>query len=149
MLNARQKVVVSLIHSTLKKLDELWLFEACVVNAYAESLLDPFAEGDGGKSIGIYQLHEDYLGKGMTKQQRSDVALATTRIVEAVRGPQGKDLMFLHKNGAPIDTLVAEFAHSIERCAACGHNAGSSELERRKALTYKLFPLPAITVQED
>lgn len=149
-LTAKQRASCVFIYDNFKKADLLWCYEAAVVNAYAESRLNPYAVGDGGHSIGLFQLHDKGLGKGMTPDDRRDPDKSCQRIIQAIMSQQGARLRLLNDSGAArVEDLVAEFAHSIERCAACGHNAGDSELKKRRELTYQLFPLPHITLTED
>jgi len=46
--------------------------KAAVINAAYESALDPAAVGDGGLSVGLFQLNERGAGSGMSKEQRQN-----------------------------------------------------------------------------
>lgn len=113
-----------------------WLGPALVANAYAESSLDPMQIGDGGDSVGLWQLNARGGGAGMSVEARQDVDTALTRILAlchaepAITGARGT------ATHADLAELVA---HHVERCAACGHNAGSSELWRRRRLVATLY----------
>lgn len=54
---------------------------AAVTNADVESGLNPRASGDGGKSVGLFQLHESGGGRGMSVAQRQDPVQNTRRII--------------------------------------------------------------------
>lgn len=140
-LTAMQMRMISIIRVEALAAGYGWLFEALVTNAYAESLLNPEATGDGGRSVGLFQLHEDGAGRGMSREERCDPALNTRRILQVVAGPDGNGLRRM-RSTADIADLTAEFAHAIERCAACGYQGGDAELHRRRALAWQLFPLP-------
>lgn len=110
-----------------------WLVVPAVVNAYAESKLDPRATGDGGASLGLFQLHEAGAGAGIPDAERLDPA-GNTRGIIAEIGRRG-----LPAPGATNADLTAWFARDIERCAACGHQDGTSELDRRARLLVQLY----------
>lgn len=59
---------------------------AAATNAYAESGFNNHASGDSGKSIGLFQLHQNGGGSGMTKEQRSDVVTNVTRMLDSIAG---------------------------------------------------------------
>lgn len=131
LLSPAQRQVADQILRIARERGLDWLAEPVVANAYAESLLSPTALGDGGASVGVHQLHERGLGAGLTVEQRQDVALATAVILDdAVR------------RGAPHlpgTELTRWLAHEVYRCAACGYQAGSGELERRERIYRQLY----------
>jgi hypothetical protein len=53
---------------------------AALVNAGYESFFDPNAVGDGGKSVGLFQLHEAGAGRGMNVEARKNPIKNTERI---------------------------------------------------------------------
>lgn len=109
-----------------------------VCNAYAESRLNPEAEGDSGKSVGLFQLHESGAGKGMSVEARKNSQLNTRRIIEVCQGPDGAALRAA-RGKSPNWELTRLFAHHIERCYECGWNGGSAQLDERQQLTYELY----------
>ena len=113
---------------------------AAVVNAYAESRLNPLAVGDGGKSVGLFQLHERGGGAGMTVEQRKDPTLNTRRIIEET----GRALKFraIAAVSDDIPTLAAAFSTYVERPKDV-----IGEESKRAALARALYPsgLPVAT----
>lgn len=141
-LSQSQLRMVAIIEAECERIGLGWLFEAAVTNAYAESLLDPNAVGDGGHSIGLFQLHDKGIGHGMTDGDRRDPVRNTRRVLEVVLSPAGDPVRQVQADGGNFEDLTAAFAQHIERCAACGHRAGDGELVRRRELAARLFPLP-------
>ncbi|MDP3772645.1 MAG: hypothetical protein Q8Q85_00075 [Gemmatimonadales bacterium] len=113
---------------------------AAIVNAYAESGLNPAASGDKARSIGLFQLHEKGAGAGMTAAQRADPVTNTRRILGVVQGSYGRRLreLALLSGGHPaaVAKLAAVFSTDIERPA----NTALAEMHRA-ALAWRLFPL--------
>jgi hypothetical protein len=62
-----------------------FLTKVMVAGALTESSGNTDAVGDGGHSIGIFQLHDQGLGHGMTAAQRRDPDLSTRRMLEPYR----------------------------------------------------------------
>lgn len=108
--------------------------KAAWVNAMAESNGSNVAVGDGGKSIGLFQLADFGAGKGMTKAERFDPAKNTARIIQEVED-YGKDLIDKADEGGTVAELAAIFSRDIERPADT-----VGEMERRRKLAAKLFP---------
>jgi hypothetical protein len=108
---------------------------AAVVNAIAESGLNAGAIGDGGSSVGLFQLHENGGGSGMSVADRTDPTKNAIRILEETK--QGKGAAFLadYKGGAGFLQLVYSFCVNVERPAE-SHTRG---LERQ-AMARKIFP---------
>lgn len=106
---------------------------AAVVNAYAESALNPSAIGDGGKSVGLFQLHEKGGGAGLTTAQRQDPVINTRRIIEEAGRAWGFRAIAFTTSDIP--TLAAAFSTYVERPS---DKAG--EETRRRALAQRLFP---------
>jgi hypothetical protein len=112
------------------------LAAAAVVNAYAESGLNPRAVGDGGASVGLFQLHERGAGAGMTTAQRMDPVHNTRRIAAVLLGPQGAPVRAAWDAGERgLGRLAALFSTHVERPAA-----RLAEEARRAALAVRLFP---------
>jgi hypothetical protein len=103
---------------------------AAIVNANAESSLNALASGDNGKSIGLFQLHQNGGGKGMTVAERQDPRLNTRRIISeyqaARRQSSGYDLSQkktvqmislddAYAQGATVATLAGLWGFHVER----------------------------------
>lgn len=112
---------------------------AAVVNAYAESGLNPNAVGDGGRSVGLFQLHERGGGAGMTVEQRKDPAQNTRRIIEEANRAAGFRAVAAVSNDIP--TLAAAFSTYVERPA---DKAGAEAT--RRALAQRFFPAGVASV---
>jgi len=85
------------------------------VNAYRESGLNHLAIGDGGNSIGLFQLHIRGGGAGMSKEERQNPRLNTQRIIKEVKEGGGKNLLSADKRGTSIAELAVIFMRDIER----------------------------------
>ena len=130
-------VQVSTAHAILGQFSAAGLGDlglAAVVNAWAESMLDPlvcngrtpwgadrsFGPIAGGEdSCGLFQLNAASAGAGvgMTVEQRQDPTLNTARIIEVVQGSSGARLRALAADGAALADLIAVFTEDIERPA--------------------------------
>lgn len=114
--------------------------QAAIVNAKAESNLNPSAVGDGGKSIGLFQLHESGGGRGMSREQRMDPVLNTRRIIEEMRAVWNKtsdgieSLSNAVARGASVGELAGLFSYHVERPA---DRVGSIYV--RQSLARRLF----------
>jgi hypothetical protein len=86
---------------------------AAVINAYAESGLNPYAIGDHGRSVGIFQLSSAGLGSKMTVDQRINVKTSTARIARAVL--KDDTLMQMQHECASLSDMVKAFTIRIER----------------------------------
>ena len=87
---------------------------AAIVNAMAESSLNPEAVGDNGLSVGLFQLHAKGGGKGMTKAARQDPVKNARRIISEAKA--AKSFMALVKAGERrVDKLAAAFSTYVER----------------------------------
>lgn len=133
-LSPEQERIVTIIASEAAAAGLSWLTVAAVVNAYAESRLNPMAIGDNGASVGLFQLHEKGAGKGMTVAQRQDPAQNAARIFDTARGTPVAGM-----RGKSNAELVREFAHHVERCYECGHAGGSGQLDARELLLVDLY----------
>lgn len=134
-LSSAQMTMAGIIEREFASAGLGWLVPAAVANAYQESRMDPMAAGDGGKSIGLFQLHEGGGGKGMSRAEREDPVLNTRRIIEETRArPEMRS-----PNGRTNAQLASDFARYVERCWECGYGGGSSELARRADALVKIY----------
>lgn len=107
---------------------------AAIVNAIAESGLNPAAVGDGGRSIGLFQLHEKGGGYGMSVAERQNPTLNTRRIIQEVK--KAKGFMAEVQGGeTSIPVLAVAFSTYVER-PADKITAGT----HRAALALRYFP---------
>ena len=109
-------------------------------NAIAESQLANTATGDGGASVGLFQLHEKGGGRGLTVEQRQNPVINTQRIISELRAAyrnswQGyRSLADAEAAGADVGELAGLFAVHVERPA---DRAG--EYVRRRDLARQLW----------
>jgi len=108
---------------------------AAVVNAYAESSLNPLAVGDNGRSVGLFQLNIRGAGAGMTTAARQDPLTNVRTLIARERSALGK-VAAGAAAGEGIPRLAALFSTYVERPA----NKALSE-SYRSALAFRLFPL--------
>lgn len=117
---------------------------AAVVNAKAESNLDPSAVGDNGASVGLFQLYERGAGAGMAlprgpsgqpdpRDPRFNPTQNTNRIIEEVR-QYGGNLSAAHDAGGSVSMLAGIFARDIERPANV-----ELRMKEREALARTMF----------
>lgn len=112
------------------------LVQGALANAYAESRLNPAMSGDHGHSIGIWQLHDKWAGRGMSVADRQDVTKATQRILEVYNGSQGKPVRAAVAAGeTDAGKLAYLWSLHIER-----PSGKEKEAQRRQALVSTLFP---------
>jgi len=137
-LTPDQRAMVDLIAREFAAAGLGWLAVAAVANAYRESALNPIASGDSGESIGLFQLYSHGAGEGMSVAEREDPAQNTRRIIEIVQGGDGAPVRAA-RGLATNAELASLFAHHIERCAACGWNAGDSDLAVRAGLVTEIY----------
>lgn len=96
---------------------------AAVVNANAESSLDNKAIGDGGASVGLFQLHERGGGRGMSVADRQDPVLNARRMVQETKAAWNatygnyRSLSSAVAAGAAVPELAGLFAVHVERPA--------------------------------
>jgi hypothetical protein len=135
-LTAMQQAMADTIQDVFESEGLGWLVPAAIANAYAESRLDPLAVGDGGASVGLFQLHVNGGGKGMSVEQRMDPVLNAKRIIEEARATP-----VVKSKGKTHAELAADFARYVERCAECGVKPGDStaQLTYRADLCRRLF----------
>jgi hypothetical protein len=107
---------------------------AALVNAYAESQWNAGARGDGGWSIGLFQLNrKGGAGKGMTEAQTLDPRLNTRRILREV-DQYGGALRQAWSSGATVAELAAIYSRDIER-----PRDRTGEMRKRREMTAGLF----------
>jgi hypothetical protein len=109
------------------------IIAAAIVNAIAESSLNPDAIGDGGKAVGAFQLHKKGLGKNLSVDDRKNIYTNTNVI--GIQILKNNKLFALNENGEEIPELSAVFAEEIMRPA----NIEDRKEERRK-IANKIFP---------
>lgn len=92
------------------------LAAAAIVNAYAESGLNPGAVGDGGHSVGLFQLNDWGGGHGMTVEERKNpVTNIRTILRREVLAGMGRRLRAADQNKASVEELTNLFCQDIER----------------------------------
>lgn len=134
VLDTQQIVMVGLISRLFHQAGVGNWSAAAVVNAMAESQLRPTARaGRPEDSLGLFQLNSRGAGAGLG-ELRADPEVNTARIIQELIARGGREA-----KPATEGEAVMWFAHHVERCAACGHQAGDGELLRRLQLTDKLF----------
>ena len=102
---------------------------AMIVNAKAESNWQAQAAGDGGHSLGLFQLSDTTFGH-LSKAQRFDPAQNTRAILEVeVLADNGKRFRRSADLGSSVAVLAGIFAEDIERCRDC---KGREKLHREQ-----------------
>lgn len=114
---------------------------AAVANAQAESKLNERAEGDGGKSIGLFQLYDNGAGKGMTKYARMNPTTNTLRIIAEV-ARYGNRVVAAQN----IQDASQFFGRDVERY---NQALDPGEAENRRNLARRLFPAWKDTTSKD
>jgi hypothetical protein len=109
------------------------IIAAAIVNAIAESSLNPDAIGDGGKAVGAFQLHKKGLGKNLSVDDRRNIYTNTNVI--GIQILKNDKLFALNENEEEIPELSAVFAEEIMKPA----NIEDRKEERRK-IANKIFP---------
>jgi hypothetical protein len=109
------------------------IIAAAIVNAVAESSLNPDAIGDGGRAVGAFQLHKKGLGKNLSVGDRKNIYTNTNVI--GIQILKNDKLFTLNESGVEIPELSAVFAEEIMRPA----NIEDRKEERRK-IANKIFP---------
>lgn len=108
---------------------------AAIVNADTESGLNPEAVGDGGHSIGLFQLHDRGGGQGMSVEDRKDPRKNSKRMIETIKGSFGKDLRSSAEQNVSIPDLAAIFSRDVERPADKEGNMKSRKAKAEKWLS--------------
>ena len=112
---------------------------AAIANAIGESGLNPDAVGDSGHSVGVFQLHDQGGGHGMTHAQRSDVATATQALIDRELrsgSKHGRNWREVADNPASsLGDLTEAWCRFVERPK--NQDADSAS---RRAIAAKLWP---------
>lgn len=106
---------------------------AAIVNAVAESGLKPKTIGDGGDSIGLFQLNENGLGRKLSVEQRQDPTINS--MVVGIQVLKNDKLLKKEKRGATIPELTNLFTKEIMR-----PDEAEKEGMSRADLAKKIFP---------
>lgn len=135
-LSLPQRQMASLIAREFDAAGLSKLNEAAIVNAYAESGLDPWAVSPSGASVGLFQLHEDGLGHGMSARSRKDPATNVRKVIDEVNtssfaGPLRNALA----RGASRDELVRLFTTGVMR-----PKDKAAKAEERVQMARQIFP---------
>jgi hypothetical protein len=137
-LNSRQMANAAIIEEEFRRagLSANWA-AAAIVNAIHESNLREDASNQSGEdSVGLFQLNAaGGLGRGMTFAQRADPRINTRTVIREI-----KRLGLASAGNRSVPELARVFANKIERCAACGYQGGSSQLDKREATAGAFFP---------
>ncbi len=133
-LSEQQTEVAETIESQLGEMEVPDnIIAAAIVNAVAESGLNPTAVGDKGKAVGAFQLHKNGLGHHLTVENRFNV-VTNTNIV-GIQILRNNTLFELDHEEASIPVLTAAFAEQIMKPS----NIEEQKLHRAKIAT-KIFP---------
>lgn len=114
-LNLRhdQRMVAQQIESRLRKhLISDGIIMGAIVNAYAESRLNPRAVGPGN-THGVFQLLPSGLGHDMTVDQMHDVNASVDRVVVAIK--KNRKMMAAGLQHTNLENITRVFCIEIER----------------------------------
>ena len=114
---------------------------AAIANARHESDISNEAVGDSGSSVGLFQLHKNGAGKGMSTADRMDPYKNTARIIKEA-DMYGSKMMTAYNSGASVADLSVIFGRDIERPA----NAGAGRDKTARTLFGPIADVPAITL---
>jgi hypothetical protein len=106
---------------------------AAIVNAIAESRLNPNAIGDGGKAVGAFQLHKSGLGNNLSVKERTNVY--TSANVIGIQILKNNNLYELENNNAFISEITKTITEDIMR-----PDKLEQQKEKRSNLAKKIFP---------
>jgi hypothetical protein len=145
-LSSAQRSMATIIETEFKKAGlKPSIIAAAIVNAKAESDLNPRAVGDSGHSIGLFQLNDNGgAGQGLSATERVDPVINAQIILKReVLANAGRNLRSAAENGASVAQLAAIFSRDIERP---GDKTG--QMKARAYLASKLLPTatPSATV---
>lgn len=133
-LTQEQREVSHIIENELKEMEiPDNIIAASIVNAVAESELNPNASGDGGDSVGAFQLNINGLGSKLTVDERQN--LYTTANIIGIQILKNDKLFKLEQNEATIPELTATFAQYIMNPSNIKENK-----KHRIGLAKKMFP---------
>jgi len=111
-LTQEQREVSHIIENELKEMEiPDNIIAASIVNAVAESNLNPNAVGDSGDSIGAFQLNINGLGSKLTVDERKNLYI--TANVIGIQILKNDKLFELEENEATIAELTATFTQYI------------------------------------
>jgi hypothetical protein len=108
-----QRMVAQQIESRLRKhrISE-GIIMGAIINAYAESRLNPLAVGPGN-TRGVFQLLPGGLGHDMTIGQMHDVNASADRIAMAIK--KNRKMMLVGKSDTDLENITRAFCIEIER----------------------------------
>jgi hypothetical protein len=106
---------------------------AAIINAYAESGLDTDIIGDGGDSVGVFQLNINGLGNKLTNDMKTN--LYTNSNIVGIQVLKNKSLIEADKDNKDIPYLTAIFTKEIMR-----PKNKEKKAEDRMALAQRIFP---------
>jgi hypothetical protein len=106
---------------------------AAIVNAIAESRLNPNAIGDNGKAVGAFQLHKNGLGKNLSVKERKNIH--TSANIVGVQILKNDKLYELDNNNAQISLLSEVIAEEIMKPSNI-----DKQKYRRSRLANQIFP---------
>ncbi len=106
---------------------------AAIVNAVAESKLNPFAIGDNGKAVGVFQLHSSGLGHKISNDLKKDININSNVI--AVQIIKNNKLLKTEQNGANISELTKIITKDIMRPSDV-----AEQMMIRSYLAKEMFP---------
>ena len=86
-ITEKQKIVACAIEKIARSREfkSEHIIRGLIINAFAESRLDPFAISSGRTSFGIFQLHINGLGHGMPREDMFDVDISTNVIIDYMK----------------------------------------------------------------
>lgn len=114
-LDTRQRAIANLIMLRFTEAGlSKELASAAIINAWHESQLHPWAVGDGGASVGIFQLRRPGGGSGMSVADRKDPEKNIARMIENIKGPRGTRLRAKDTAGGSIAELTKVFCFTME-----------------------------------
>ena len=106
---------------------------AAIVNAIAESRLNPNAVGDKGKAVGAFQLHKNGLGKKLSIDDRKNVY--TSANIVGVQILKNNKLYQLDNENADISLLAQVITEEIMKPSNV-----EEQKSKRSRLATQVFP---------
>jgi hypothetical protein len=106
---------------------------AAIVNAIAESGLNPQAVGDKGKAVGTFQLHKNGLGNKLSVDDRKNVYTSSNII--GVQILKNNRLSILDEKNEKISVLTQVITEDIMR-----PDNIEVQKDKRSKLSKKIFP---------
>jgi len=106
---------------------------AAIVNAIAESGLNPQAVGDKGKAVGTFQLHKNGLGNKLSVDDRKNVYTSSNII--GVQILKNNRLSILDEKNEKISVLTQVITEDIMR-----PDNIKIQKDKRSKLSKKIFP---------